>query len=94
MALKYGNFWLKIVALLSFPGAAILLIRTLSSSAIFDVTLPRRYRICLIGPAISLDEKYRICGQNIMDFLSFTADVKDNVEFRVFVVSFLDLALS
>jgi hypothetical protein len=49
--------------------------------------------ICLIGPAISLDEKYPIYGQNIMDFLSFAADVKDNVEFGVFEACFLDLAL-
>ncbi len=49
-------------------------------------------RICLIGPAISLDEKCRMCGQNIMNFLSFAADVKDNVEFRVFEVYFLELA--
>jgi len=48
--------------------------------------------ICLIGPAISLDEKCRMCGQNIMDFLSFAADVKDNLEFRVFEVYFLGLA--
>jgi hypothetical protein len=33
-------------------------------------------------------------GQNIMDFLSFAADVKDNVEFRVFEVYFLDSALA
>ena len=48
--------------------------------------------IYLIGPAISLDEKSRMCGQNIMDFISFAADVKDNVEFRVFEVCFLGLA--
>ena len=48
--------------------------------------------ICLIGPAISLDEKCHMCGQNIMDSLSFAADVKDNVEFRVFEVYFLELA--
>ncbi len=29
-----------------------------------------------------------------MDFLSFEADGKDNVEFRVFEVYFLDLALA
>jgi hypothetical protein len=52
------------------------------------------YHICLIGPAISLDEKCRQGGQNIMDFLSFAADGKDSVEFRVFEVYFLDLALS
>jgi len=29
-----------------------------------------------------------------MDFISFAADVKDNLEFRVFEVYFLDLALA
>ncbi len=29
-----------------------------------------------------------------MDFLSFAADAKDNVEFRVFEVYFLDSALA
>jgi hypothetical protein len=29
-----------------------------------------------------------------MDFLSFAADGKDNVEFRVFEVCFLDLAFA
>jgi len=33
-------------------------------------------------------------GQNIMDFLSFAADVKDNVEFRVFEVYFWGLAFA
>jgi hypothetical protein len=33
-----------------------------------------------------------MCGQNIMDFLSFAADGKDSMEFRVFEVYFLGLA--
>jgi hypothetical protein len=46
----------------------------------------------LFDPAINLDEKCRLGGQNIMDFISFAADVKDNLEFRVFEVYFLGLA--
>jgi hypothetical protein len=48
----------------------------------------------LFDPAINLDEKCRLGGQNIMDFLSFAADVKDNLEFRVFEEYFLDSALA
>jgi hypothetical protein len=37
----------------------------------------------LFDPATILDEKYPLRGQNIMDFLSFAADVKDNLRFAI-----------